>query len=617
MDSIYERDILKIMNNSEFLRQKLQAHYKKRYEIALGFEPELKALFETKEMLHYFIKTLDIFCFLRNNTSYILGDRNYALPNGVLDSIKANPIVNDQPFCFDLFYQLDIDENGNLFFRANDIQFQLSENDPARLKESYSYRMCLFNDEVKGFLEKTLFTIKNNNSVFWTREKRIVFYEFLEAVRISLNHLGFFRHYSSCGVLVDYQPLSFSWDGEKVKSMTPFSQDIVSKRLDMELYAFNSQLSYYGNCMEDSNVINVCTITPIEDLSLPVKYLHYFTGGSQELFSNLARDYVFLTMNPNRRQRHTIVRGDLNKFDNWMELFNQFGPALFPADRIKYEILSEPHDKDMYEHSLRILQNKPVYVNTKSLPLINTNCHSHKYLPLRDSLRLGGDTGDSFIKLDFPYGGEYNSLLPLSGEQYMWIARLLFAHGWHLINHAVRAPKTREKYTENNFLSCLIIGEGDSVRLPLGFVYQLYEKFTYKGKAGEPVEMTELRKIMEEMGFEYKSTRLRKDVDIAEIKRIISLLPNAELEFSEKWNDSAVRTVKCTVTQELIDMLAVSDENEYKEDDSVDYRKFDRFINKLDEEYMFMFPESRPYTGPYLPETAHGQLKGLMGEKME
>lgn len=309
-----------------------------------------------------------------------------------------------------------------------------------------------------------------------------------------------------------------------------------------------------------------------------IKYLFYYTAGDKNTFDKLAKDFIHLAMHPNFKQRNTIVNGDIDKLEKWLGLINAISQYVQFMAR-GFDVI--PPD---YPYSREARMEYVPSVNEAS-PHLYCLCLPNNPYP---------DPGNKHIHLSFPYGGKYYELPVLMPCDLIWIAKLLFAHGWHLINGAQGSRKARTRNIEKEFTDFLIkCDESNEIRIPAALVYQLYTAFARKEKQTREVSDSELYRLIKENGIEYGTFKSR-DSDISYIdSELKPIMEKTGIVFEDKWveKNRGNKSFKCTISNELWKTLtAPSPETE----SSVDEEKFGKFLKELFSRYEFIFKYEVP-----------------------
>lgn len=304
-----------------------------------------------------------------------------------------------------------------------------------------------------------------------------------------------------------------------------------------------------------------------------IKHLFFFTIGDKNTFDNLAKDLISLATHPGFKQRNTIVKGDLDKLDKWLNLINSISPYILPIGKgfcvipLDYSVQREL----IMEH----------------IPLINEVCQ-HVYCMCSQNIQYS-DPGNKHIHLNFPYGGRFYELPKLTANELIWITELLFAHGWHLINGTQTSRKAKTRNVEDEFTRFLKkCDEINEIRIPAALVYQLYTAYARKEKQAKEVSDSELYKIIKDKGIEYGTFKSR-DADISYISSELKpIMEKTGIAFEDKWTEKnkGHKSFKCTISNELWKTLtAPSPEAE----NSADEEKFSKYIKELFSRYEYLF----------------------------
>lgn len=309
-----------------------------------------------------------------------------------------------------------------------------------------------------------------------------------------------------------------------------------------------------------------------------IRVLFFYTVGDKNTFDKLAKDFIHLAMHPNFKQRNTIVSGDIDKLGKWLNLIKDISNYVQFIVR-RYDVI--PPD---YPYPREARMEYVPSVNEESLHLYCLCLPNNPY----------SDPGNKHIHLNFPYGGKYYELPGLMPCDLIWIAELLFAHGWHLINGAQGSRKARTRNIEKEFTDFLIkCDESNEIRIPAALVYQLYTAFAGKEKQTREVSDSELYRLIKEKGIEYGTFKSR-DADISYISSELKpIMEKTGIVFEDKWveKNRGNKSFKCTISDELWKTLAApSPETE----SSVDEEKFGKFLKELFSRYEYIFKYEVP-----------------------
>ena len=331
-----------------------------------------------------------------------------------------------------------------------------------------------------------------------------------------------------------------------------------------------------------------------------IKHLFYYTTGDKNTFDKLAKDFIHLAMHPNFKQRNTIVNGDIDKLGKWLDLINAISQYVQFMAR-GYDVI--PPD---YPYSREARMEYVPSVNEESLHLYCLCLPNNPY----------SDPGNKHIHLNFPYGGKYYELPGLMPCDLIWIAELLFAHGWHLINGAQGSRKARTRNIEKEFTDFLIkCDESNEIRIPAALVYQLYTAFAGKEKQTREVSDSELYRLIKEKGIEYGTFKSR-DADISYIdSELKPIMEKTGIVFEDRWAEKnrGNKSFKCTISDELWKTLAApSPETE----SSVDEEKFGKYLKELFSRYEYIFKYEVPeFFAQYSESGNHTQKSEHVGSR--
>lgn len=299
------------------------------------------------------------------------------------------------------------------------------------------------------------------------------------------------------------------------------------------------------------------------DTDSAIKHLVYFSNGDKNTFDKLCLDFVNSIMHSDFKARDTIVSGDLDKTEKWIHLIDCLSNGISPHYR-----------------------NKPILTFQQ---FSASDIYTHKYYLHYPNSPAFEDKGNQFIHLEFPYGGEFYNLPNLSANEYLWLFKLLFAHGWHLLNHTELSRRAKTRDIEAEFTGFLErYDESNEIRIPAALIYQLYLAYAKKEKQTKEVSDSELYRRIEKHGIEYGSFKGR-DADVryivSELKPVIEKIG---VHFDDKWieKNKVNKSFKCTIHDDFWKILSgPSTENNSTSSDS----KFSKYIRELHSRYEPLF----------------------------
>ena len=310
-----------------------------------------------------------------------------------------------------------------------------------------------------------------------------------------------------------------------------------------------------------------------------IKHLFYFTNGDKNTFDNLAKDFIYLATRPPFKHRNTIVNGDIDKQEKWLHLLvNGISKFVLFIAREPYTLpLDSSYSREEYMEHTPLFGEPP----------------QHFYCLCNRDIQYP-DPGNKHIHLNFPYGGKFYELPNLTQNEFIWIAELLFAHGWHLINGAQGSRKAKTRNIEKEFTGFINkCDENNEIRIPAALVYQLYTAYARKEKQTKEVSDSELYKLIQGNGIEYGTFKSR-DVDINYINNELkTIMVKTGIVFEDKWTKkgSNHKSFKCTISNELWKTLtAPSPEAEHSDDEE----KFGKYLKELFSRYEYIFKYENP-----------------------
>jgi len=227
------------------------------------------------------------------------------------------------------------------------------------------------------------------------------------------------------------------------------------------------------------------------------KYICYFTMNNADVLDNLALDYVNSLLLQTFSRKNTVFCGDYDKYYKWINLFS-------PAE-IRSTGLIGFYSYFIPIQTVSLLNNldedieKAIKENAKEINIVRS-VHKHFLVSLDYNLKNGLRKYVNYV--DFPYGGEFYNLEPISDIDRLEIVKLLIVHGWNLLNHTKKLQKTVVKFSAETLLEHL--ESIDETRITLNVLYQIYRYFI-----GGKKPMTELHNNLNENGYECKTMHIR------------------------------------------------------------------------------------------------------------
>lgn len=435
------------------------------------------------------------------------------------------------------------------------------------------YKKCIFLDNnfytSLNNLLSNMEDIQNDGKSrypFWTKNK---FSELVNAIDLINHHnpnaIIQINDYPSVRIITNQIRSDYKMENQPAEPLDKNSEPKVRQ-------ISSSEDSYEGNIFANM------TINPFIDkleanMDNAIQYLFYFTLGNKNIFDNLAKDFISLATGSIFKHRNTIVEGDLDKLNKWQILINDISRHVTFMSREPYIIpLNFQYSrKDCMEY---------VPLVGETLRHIYCQCCRNIHYP---------DPGNQYIHLNFPYGGRYYELPDLKRDDFIWIAELLFAHGWHLINGAQGSRKAKTRNIESEFAGFLNkCDENNDIRIPAALVYQLYTAYATKEKQTKKVSDSDLYTLIKENGIEYNTFKSR-DADVDYItKELKPIMEKTGIFFDDKWTEKnrGNKSFKCTISDELWKKLTAPSA---KTNQSSDEEKFSKYLKELFSRYENIF----------------------------
>lgn len=482
------------------------------------------------------------------------------------NSINHYLNMNSKDLLSNLFSQFLLCQDSNVIYRCWVINNrQLFSKDILLNSEFYSDIRQLLNK-----IESVQNTGKSGQS-FWNDDK---FSELVDAIE-SLKQLKpqaapQIQDYTAILLNTNLIEQIYEMKDQQVKPV--FENDSAASRYFIPLESSSSKHFF----------AKMIIIPPMQKLEAntdnAIKHLFYLTNGDKNTFDNLAKDFICLATQSPFKQRNTIVNGDIDKLGKWLSLIYAISQYVSFMAREPYTLpLNFPYSREYYMEHTPLLREKP----------------QHFYCLCNKNIQYP-DPGNKHIHLNFPYGGKFYELTTLTPNEFIWIAELLFAHGWHLINGAQGSRKAKTRNIEKEFTGFIKkCDENNEIRIPAALVYQLYTAYAKKEKQTKEVSDSELYKLIQGNDIEYGTFKSR-DVDINYINNELkTIMVKTGIVFEDKWTKkgSNHKSFKCTINNELWKTLtAPSPESEHSDDEE----KFGKYLKELFSRYEYIFKYEVP-----------------------
>lgn len=352
----------------------------------------------------------------------------------------------------------------------------------------------------------------------------------------------------------------------------------------------NSQIDYVHTTPENQNVfdksqycLNVRFLTPKPKSKKPNKdlikaYLSYFTMNKPKVLDALALDFVNSVLCEKYKHKNTLVTGDYDKFYRWKNLFgfgnNSMPLPVFFNDGVrldKIECYTHEKDEKHIAHLINMFDE-----NTNAMICI------HRYLLINHALELTRSYLKKVNQINFPYGGEYYNLEPITDIERVEIIKLLIVHGWHLLNYKLTEKPNIMKNNTNIFYKCL--KNTDESRIPLNILHQIYSKFITDGKTD-----TQLQKELTEAGFKYDLMDIRNK-DKEYLDALVEQAKKISLNLEIKTTKSQ-RSVSCKIDPKFWDEISPEIK---KENELTRAAEFELYLKSLSEKYAKFYDVKLP-----------------------
>lgn len=343
-----------------------------------------------------------------------------------------------------------------------------------------------------------------------------------------------------------------------------------------------------AECCLKFNAVN-CKKSLSPNIEHTLAWLNYFVNYDMALLDALALDFVYLVMDTNMCRRNTLVSGDIDKLYKWLMLCTYMADVLCVGTP-KYRIIYGQMDKRM----VNAFMTRSEYIkDDKTYIPFNMNDFSHTYF-CNIQQYLYEDKGNKQLRLDFEYGGRYYELPFLEKDDFVWLAQLFLAHGWHLLNKATK-KHTAQKIDSVKIFIDKFMTRTTEHRMPGGLLYAVYCAYVQtdvrlKGISKEAF----ISKVESIYNCECKGKKQRNSDHDYYHNQILPELQKHGIVAEERWGEKNTnhKSFECVINKEIWQELS---QPQIKEDD-VKKKQFEDYINDLYLRYkpIFCFDDEEP-----------------------
>lgn len=414
---------------------------------------------------------------------------------------------------------------------------------------------------------------------YWTPNRRNLFYNYIN--NFGLFKIFQFKNYSKCNIRYsNFYGAGYIWD---INSKTPMYSDGKDDIICQMGYIEGNNGVYHLTTDDPKYCINICFNKLKSKSSKPNKelikaYLRYFTMNSTEVLDKLALDYANSILCWDFYHKNTLVSGDIDKIYKWDNLFGCMPIASTGTITFYLYLTNHNVPRNASPCLFCDLRNLPQKSPEEIIETFSLGTTSYRYNHRYFLIKHGADISKKYLELvntiDFPYGGEFYELEPLTDVDRLEIVKLLIVHGWHLLNSdSVVKPDISGDKKDDVFFNNLI--KIDETRIPLNILHQIYSRFINSGK-----NISELREKLQTKGFNYTTMDIR-DKDKAYLR---DLSNDAEKFFLtlEIRNTKKQKSVNCKLDPKFWSEISSKTK---KENESRQSEEFDLYLKSLAEKY--------------------------------
>ncbi len=616
---------MKDINNGLYYIHKNDEDRRKREIAFQNLYADFSDILGSQEIANIVYNALNTYCFYCLYTSYQFPDNGTNLFDDFINRIylptrAEPPIASSTPVDWikALFKHIIVCNDHNLYFY---FQYQQVDNGIPYTEYSFLLKTKTFQDmyvlinnhmldtlkrillkrESTSEISKYYIPVLNDPQTFWDNYRFNRLINCFRSIRdINDYNPTEIKNYDYCSIVIN----NFFY----IFRICDGNAELIGNAKDVLMRSLPFENTHYNECPW---CIRMQIARPIEELksdfNIVLPILRYFTMGNKETLDTLAEDFVHLIMASGIKRRNTIVSGSIRKAKDWLALFEKMRQYIIfsNCNTVMIDGSNLPDCQAAFMEKRQYCPDKNAYIpyNINTFPHCYCLCDKNNFYP---------NSGNKHIPLNFDSGGEYTDL-PTPGEhELIWIAELLFAHGWHIINKAAQSHKTKTRNIEKEFFAYLNKSEEpDGSRLPAALIYEIYKKFAAKEKQTKPVTLSELIKLLQENGFLYDNQKIRKS-DVKYIsEQLQPFMQTLGIQFDDKWTEITTKRVfYCSINEKLKQTLMTSSTDEMTENvemNRTNLDAFDKYVKELFARYQHMFIYNTKFLTKPNPNIVLGQ----------
>lgn len=455
------------------------------------------------------------------------------------------------------------------------------------------YRISVvIDDRFKQFIDQVFTSSTPNPQIFqspifysknqyWTMQKRQTLHNYINNFGIQI----IFQKKSFSNCLINFNNHFYEWICNDEEKTGIFKLDNLQFSMQVMHFLQNDSETLKASYANDTKHCLSVRFLPAKSdhktkPSIIKEYIKYFTMNSKSVLDNLALDFVNSILCFKFSHKNSIIYGDYDKFYKWVNLFSPgnivftnliaFYPSLMPTQIINLIYKSDDEIK------------KIIKTNTLEVNVVRS---IHKYFLINSHSQYANQSNKYTNYIDFPYGGEFYNLPPLSDVDKLEIVKLLIVHGWHLLNESLKNKKvetSRPRSSLETFINYL--ENTDETRIPINVLTQIYNQFI-----DSQISCTELRKVLEEKNYAYKTMDIR-NCD----KDYLQTLSNQAEKYFIKLNiplSDKQKAISCKLNPEFWNEISPERKKETEDKNAAE---FNEYLKELAEKYAPFFIEEAP-----------------------
>lgn len=424
-------------------------------------------------------------------------------------------------------------------------------------------------------IQNNFLNLKNQ---YWSTQRKTTFHNYLK--NWGVKEIFQIKSYPKC--TLHFNKIFYEWSVNNPSILTKLDKEQMSLEAIhfLQYDSLSRELSFNN---DEKTCLDFGFFSPKEKKRKPnypliKKYICYFTMNNTNVLDNLALDFVNSTIKQTFSRKNTVICGDYDKYYKWVSIFNpillrstgliEFYPYSLPIQTIN---LINSTDEE--------IEDKIKY-NAGEINIVRS---VHKHFLVGGYYEALNKLAKYVNCIDFPYGGEFYNLDPLSDIDKLEIVKLLLVHGWHLLNNIQPQQKPKTKSPTENLLY-KHLKNTDDTRIPLNVLHKIYNHFIDSQKTD-----TELQKELVAKGFSYETKAIR-----AQDKTYLQTLSKeagkhyCELEIRETPKQKAI---SCKLNPEFWNEISPERKKETEDKNAAE---FNEYLKELAEKYAPFFIEEAP-----------------------